>query len=245
MLNKIRECELKETELFGKNVLAVYNEICNLIDIIYGKNEYDDIDWDFFDIKGTVLLYGIPGGGKTTLIKNCLNRALNLYGTESYYIETSNIIRSNLGESTSRMNRALQEFHEKEEGILFIDEIDKVCVNRKNIDEISELKRMLIELMAGIDRLNMSSKKIIIGCTNVFEQLDEALIRRFTICREIKEPSYEEKVNFFRLCMGKCGKIVGNVQEYNELLKNLKTMDSIKQLFRDSILSKSTNLLEM
>ena len=40
--------------------------------------------------------------------------------------------------------------------LLFLDEIDRLCVNRQNSNEISELKRMLIELMQFLDKMQYS-----------------------------------------------------------------------------------------
>ena len=45
---------------------------------------------------------------------------------------------------------------------------------------------------------------MIIACTNVIEQIDTALIRRFSIKKEITNPSSEEKEQFILLCMEKC-----------------------------------------
>ena len=85
--------------------------------------------------------------------------ALDKYGIEAYTIDTPEVIVSNLGESTQNIYKELDEFASLNEGILFIDEIDRLCVNRNNKDEVSELKRVLIEIMKFMDEIHYHLKK--------------------------------------------------------------------------------------
>ena len=137
--------------MIGKNSNDTIRQITRMMDLVYGSKTFSNIDLSFFDINGSVLLYGIPGVGKTTIVMNCINYALDKYGIEAYTIDTPEVIVSNLGESTQKIYKELDEFASLNEGILFIDEIDRLCVNRHNKDEVSELKRVLIEIMKFMD----------------------------------------------------------------------------------------------
>lgn len=137
--------------MIGKNSNDTIRQITRMMDLVYGSKTFSNIDLSFFDINGSVLLYGIPGVGKTTIVMNCINYALDKYGIEAYTIDTPEVIVSNLGESTQNIYIELDEFASLNEGILFIDEIDRLCVNRHNKDEVSELKRVLIEIMKFMD----------------------------------------------------------------------------------------------
>ena len=244
MLQRLEEQELYQTSLIGAECKNVIENIQRLIDIIFGPASLRcGINFDFFDVKGTVLLYGVPGVGKTTIAKNCLHYALQQYGVESYTINVSDIIVSGLGETVKNFNDALSEFRELDEGILLVDEIDRFFVNRKELSEISELKRLLIEFMGFIDRLSIDSRKLLIGCTNVYDQIDDALKRRFSISKEIGLPTNQEKLNFIDVCFHNIGKDVDCSKLGNEFLEQFETMDSIKSYFRKNILNQSTEKL--
>ena len=194
-MDRFEEASIKHTDLLGKSINSVVDQINHYIDLIMDKNSTNNIDYNFFDIKGIFLFYGTPGTGKTAASHNIMKYALDNYGLEAYHINTSDIIVSGLGESVKNLCNELSCFSFHDQGILFLDEIDKLCVNRSNTDEVSELKRMLIELMQFFDSLDYKSQKIIIACTNVRDQLDKALLRRFSLQYEFKQPSFEEKKN--------------------------------------------------
>lgn len=235
---KIDESVLNRTDMIGCKANSVIKKIFMMIDLIYSrKNYFKNIDLEFFNIQGSVLLYGIPGIGKTTIVHNCLRYALDEYGVESYTFNTSDIIATDLGQATKNLHDELEEFQSKEEGILFLDEIDRLCVNRQNSNEISELKRMLIELMQFLDRMRYSSQKMVIGCTNIIDQLDGALIRRFSIQEEINKPMVEEKIEFIKLCLEKSGYKINKITPDTKFLQHYQTMDAIKKDFRDAILN--------
>lgn len=231
LLQRIDEETISSHKLYGDEINIVEGKIKGLIDIAMDKKT-SNIDFDFFDLKGTVLLHGIPGIGKSSVMANCLNYALENYGVDCYELIPSNIIVADLGKATKNLTDALKEFEDKEKGVLFIDEIDRLCVNRRN-DEISELKRMLIELMQFFDRQKASNKKVILCCTNVFDQIDTALIRRFSICERIHEPSETELVEFANICLLKA-KMTGKIERIKDC--SVSSFDDVKRTFRNTIL---------
>ncbi len=243
MLYRIDESDLHETKLIGKQCEQTVNDINHLIDIVFEKNERR-LNYNFFDIKGTVLLHGIAGVGKTTIARNCMSYALNKYGVESYRLDVSDIIVSGLGESVKNMHDTLNEFEELNEGILFIDEIDKVLIDRTVVGELSEMKRLLIEFMGYVDNLTVDKKKMLIGCTNVYEQIDEALKRRFSINEEIHRPLNEEKNDFFSICLLEAGIHIPALGLKSDFLNRFETMDSIKGYFRKNILDGSLDQMK-
>ena len=235
-MHKLEENQIKNTPMIGSEYHQIANKITRLIDFIYDEGQ-GGVDWSFFDINGSVLLYGIPGVGKTTLAMNCIDYALTTYGVDSYTIETSEIIVSNLGESTRNLYEELNHFAKLDQGILFIDELDRICVSRNNIGDVSELKRMLIELMRFLDSMTLTSRKLIFACTNVIDQIDPALIRRFSLKHEFHVPSMDEKREFMQLCMEKCGLNRQNIK--TPILEKYQTMDDIKSAFRNAIFNNS------
>lgn len=234
---RIREEDIIDTRIFGAENNKIIEQIENLIDFVCEEDKFDDVDLDFFGINGSVLLYGIPGVGKTSMVMKCINYALDKYGVEAYTFETSEIIVSELGKSTYNLHKELKAFSDLKEGILFIDELDSLCVNRNDNDELSELKRMLIDFMKFMDKFSSTSKKMIISCTNVIDQIDPALVRRFSITKEIYKPTLEEKREFMNICIEKCG--FNSKKISNHVLSKYATIDDIKRQFRNEILNGS------
>ena len=239
-LYPISEAILQETMLIGQSCEKAAIRIKKLIDIVFSPDDPNQqkLNYGFFDIRGTVLLYGDSGVGKTTLSKNCMSYALDAYSVDSYEIHVADIIVSELGETVRNMSEVLEELRNKKCAILFIDEIDKLFISRETPGELSEMKRLLIEFMGYIDTLSVADKKIIIGCTNVYDSLDVALKRRFAITEEITNPSDSEKNQFFNICVKKSGmNFPCDIRLNSMYLGKFKNMDSIKSLFRDSILA--------
>ena len=64
------------------------------------------------------------------------------------------------------------------------DEIDAIGMCRGGRDDVAEMSRVTIALMQELDRL--PNDVILIGTTNRVDNLDEALIRRFTFKHRVK-----------------------------------------------------------
>lgn len=68
--------------------------------------------------------------------------------------------------------------------VLCVDEIDAIGMCRGSRDDVAEMSRVTIALMQELDRL--PNDVILIGTTNRVDNLDEALIRRFTFKHRVK-----------------------------------------------------------
>lgn len=251
MLKKIDESiiERKTKHFIGHQELM--KELIGISDIIFDeRDEISDEIIELLDIKGNILLSGIPGTGKTTIAYLLAKHVMDKYGIESYEISISNLIETALGKSTSNMGKVIDELNEISRSygaLLILDEIDRFFINRKNENEISELKRMLIEFMDYIDRITLKDKIIIIGITNIIDSLDTALLRRFEFNRKIEtSPVILEHLIIY------INKEIGIemdtdlIKQYSELADNgCVTCDTVKKVYKNVVIGNYNNKNEI
>ena len=135
---------------------------------------------------GTLCFYGPPGTGKTALAEymaQALQRALMIR-------QASDIMSKYVGETEQNMAKMFAEA-ETEGSVLLLDEADSFLRSRKLAErnyEVTEVNEMLqgMERFAGI----------FICTTNLFDELDEAALRRFTFKLRFKplDPVQRERM---------------------------------------------------
>jgi len=135
--------------------------------------------------SNSLLLYGAPGNGKTSVAKYMANQM-----NKPLVIARFDALVSSLLGSTSKNIRKLFDYVEKRDCILFLDEFDVIAKARNDQNELGELKRVVNSLLQNIDSLK--GKNVIIAATNHHELLDSAIWRRFDRIIELKKPSDNE-----------------------------------------------------
>ena len=138
-----------------------------------------------------VILYGVPGTGKTLLAKAVANQTsatfLRVVGSE--------LIKKHLGEGPKLVREIFRCADELAPSIVFIDEIDAIGTKRydSNSSGEKEVQRTMLELLNQLDGFDSRTDVKVIMATNKIESLDPALIRPGRIDRKIKFPSPDEK----------------------------------------------------
>lgn len=208
----------------------------NIGEIIFGE-AFIEKRKKFF-IKGTIFLHGEPGTGKTSLAYYLGDYLKKTYGIESYKVNVHNLIEADLGKTTKNMHKTLEEIKIKANkyGVLVIlDEIDRICVDRGNQNELSELKRSMIAFMDFLDEISSEDKMIIIGITNIFEQIDKAVIRRFEFIEKI-EPTIEQLKEYLEKLLEQV-EIKFDLKNIDEkFYKDYKTCDRIQNFIKSFFL---------
>jgi SpoVK/Ycf46/Vps4 family AAA+-type ATPase len=136
---------------------------------------------------GTLCFYGPPGTGKTALAEHMakeLQRPLMIR-------QASELLSKFVGETEQNMARMFEEA-QSEEAVLLLDEADSFLRSRgmaQRAYEISEVNQMLqgMERFAGI----------FICTTNLFLELDEAALRRFTFKIQFKPLTRAQRERMF------------------------------------------------
>ena len=136
---------------------------------------------------GTLCFHGAPGTGKTALaehIASALQRPLMIR-------QASDLSSKFVGETEQNMARMFEEAG-TEEAVLLLDEADSFLRSRRRAErnyEVTEVNEMLqgMERFAGI----------FICTTNLFEDLDEAALRRFTFKIRFHPLTREQRERMF------------------------------------------------
>lgn len=129
----------------------------------------------------TLILYGDSGCGKTMLTKYIAYKQNLPY----FYINFSQLIDSYLGNTSKSLNDIFT-FVNETKCLLCIDEIDAIGIKRDmSNNEVGEVRRIVISIMQELDRL--SNDVILVACTNKFNMIDDAIVRRFSYKHKLEK----------------------------------------------------------
>lgn len=160
----------------------VDNKIEDFINIVKHQNQ---LIKGGIEMSNTLLLYGKPGCGKTTVARHISERT----GLPLVIARFDAIVSSLLG-NTAKNIRKIFDFADNKPCILFLDEFDAIAKARDDQYELGELKRVINSLLQNIDAF--AKHNILIAATNHPELLDKAIWRRFNTVIEIGTPQDAE-----------------------------------------------------
>lgn len=138
-----------------------------------------------------VILYGVPGTGKTLLAKAVAAETsatfLRIVGSE--------LIQKYLGDGPKLVREMFRVAQEHSPSIIFIDEIDAVATKRYDTTSggEKEIQRTMLELLNQLDGFDDRGEVKVIMATNRMDSLDPAMIRPGRIDRKIEFPMPDEK----------------------------------------------------
>jgi len=133
-----------------------------------------------------ILLYGLPGNGKTLLAKAVAA------STKSTFIEVvgSELVQKFIGEGAKLVKEIFELARKKAPAIIFIDELDSLAAKRMEIGTSGEreVNRTFMQLLAEIDGFEPLGDVKVIGATNRKDILDPAVLRPGRLDRLINIP---------------------------------------------------------
>lgn len=142
-------------------------------------------------------LYGPPGTGKTFIIEAFAHEMMQK-GFKFIRLLGGDIHASLVGVAEKTVEIAFQEAIDNEPCIIFIDEIENVCVSRSQNNVEGHEKRLTVAFLEAYNLLKSSGKRIIfLGATNYPSMVDEAMLDRIQLVR-IPLPDYETRLKFFQ-----------------------------------------------
>lgn len=138
-----------------------------------------------------LLLIGPPGCGKTMTAKVLSNEL----GIPLFVIRLDGLISRYMGESIAKLRLVFDTMKEFRAVYLF-DEFDSIGTTRSQVNDVGEIKRVLNSFLLQIEK--DESNSLIIAATNMPENLDDALFRRFDDIISYPLPTEEQIYKFYK-----------------------------------------------
>ncbi len=141
--------------------------------------------------RKNLLLTGPPGCGKTMTAKVLSNEL----GIPLFVIRLDGLISRYMGESIAKLRLVFDTMKEFRAVYLF-DEFDSIGTTRGQGNDVGEIKRVLNSFLLQIEK--DESNSLIIAATNMPENLDEALFRRFDDIINYPLPTEKQIHQFYK-----------------------------------------------
>lgn len=136
-----------------------------------------------------ILFYGLPGTGKTMLVKALANEL----EVPLHLIKATSLIGDHVGDGASKIHELFKKASEKSPSIIFIDEIDAIALHRSFQALRGDVSEIVNSLLTEMDGISENKSVITIGATNNPSSLDYAVRSRFEEEIEFSLPNDEEK----------------------------------------------------
>lgn len=137
-----------------------------------------------------ILFYGLPGTGKTMLVKALANSL----EVPLYLIKATSLIGDHVGDGSSKIHDLFKKASENSPSIIFIDEIDAIALHRSFQSLRGDVSEIVNSLLTEMDGIIENKSVITIAATNNPTSLDFAVRSRFEEEIEFKLPNDEERL---------------------------------------------------
>lgn len=184
------------------------------------------------------LFYGAPGTGKT----ESAYQIARILGRDLLRVDFEQLIDSRLGETAKNVAVLFDEINHLAFGkiIILMDEIDALVLDRVNANDLREMGRVTSTFIKELDRLN--ENVIIIATTNLFNNFDKAIVRRFDATISFDRYSNEDLIEIADSLLSSTLKKSANSRQdmrlFNKILNNLEKIPypgDLKQIIKTSV----------
>jgi cell division protease FtsH len=149
-------------------------ELAEIVDFLQTPERYQKLGGR---IPHGVLLFGLPGTGKTLLARAVAGEAHAAF----FSIAASEFIEAIVGVGASRVRDLFAKAKEAAPSIVFIDELDAIGRSRQGSAGITgandEREQTLDQILTEMDGFESTEAVVVLGATNRPEILDQALLR--------------------------------------------------------------------
>lgn len=146
-------------------------------------------DLSVYNLTPSVLLYGPPNTGKTSLCYFLFDRLKHEVTNEINFftVDVGRMLDPALGQSSRNLEQIFEDLQkvcsDGSSVFLLLDELDAFCMSRSRAHEHDAVRRAMTTLMLELDKLQPSTSQrfLVFGITNVPELVDTAVVRRFSL----------------------------------------------------------------
>jgi len=145
-----------------------------------------------------MLLYGVPGTGKTLLAKAVANQS----GVNFISVKGPSLISKFVGESERGIREVFKKAKQASPTILFFDEIDSLVPKRGSSSTDAHVtERVISQFLTEMDGIEELKGVVVLAATNRIDMIDPALLRsgRFDLLLELPEPDEETREEIFKI----------------------------------------------
>jgi len=144
-----------------------------------------------------ILLYGLPGTGKTLMAKAVANE------TKVNFISVKGpaLISKYVGESERGIRDMFKKAKQAAPCIIFFDELDVITPRRGEGSDSHVTERVIGQFLTEMDGIEELKGVLVLAATNRMDQIDPALLRagRFDYLIEIPIPDEETRLKIFQV----------------------------------------------
>lgn len=188
-------------------IITDANDVVTFNDVIGMEKEKEIISNEFFlsdeerefnrylnkKEKTFILLYGVPGTGKTFFAKAISQELKNKLGEDVPFFSVvgSQLSDCKVGQSEKNIQAIFEFCKQFERCVLFIDEFDSLAPDRKIATGDPTAQSRVTTLIQMMDGFSSSKGTLLIAATNCPYNLDGAVLSRANVRIEIPLPNYE------------------------------------------------------
>ena len=191
------------------------------------------------------LFYGRPGSGKT----ESAYQIARLINRDILSVSFEQLIDSRLGETAKNVGLLFDEINHLPYNrvLVLLDEFDSLVLDRVNKNDIREMGRVTSTFLKGMDSVN--DNIAIIATTNLFNNFDKAIIRRFDSTVSFDRYSREDLIEIADSMLSNTIKKSENLRKdmrlFNKILNNLNEIPfpgDLKQIIKTSVAFSDTSI---
>nr|CZR70667.1 ATPase [Candidatus Phytoplasma mali] len=152
-----------------------------------------------------ILFYGVAGTGKTTLARSVAKET----GLPFFEVASSVFSQKYIGDAPEMVRELFDNARKEAESnggaIIFLDECETIFTNLSLSANDTDIANVVNQFKTELTSMHNNPEKpiFIIGATNHFDQIDEAIKSRFTYHIEIKPGTKQERAAFLEFMIKK------------------------------------------